>query len=85
MYAKKINSGTVLLDGVDIEENIYSSQARDQLTEEGALSDEEAGFMQGYDESGPAEKDFLEEEEVEEDDWESWDDYGRHQSQGGVF
>ena len=33
----------------DIEENVYSKKARTRLIENGELSNEEEGFMEGYD------------------------------------
>jgi hypothetical protein len=42
----------------DIENNVYSKKARSKLVDNGELSNEEAGFMEGYD---------LEEEEIDEE------------------
>ena len=49
-----------------LEEGFYSKKARERLVEEDALSNEEAGFMQGYEEDG-----FFE-ESLAEDFEESW-------------
>ena len=43
------------------EENVYDAGSREELVEDGEISPEEAGFMQGYEEAS-------EEKEEEEDE-----------------
>ena len=69
---KKINGATMAgaVNEQTDEEDIYLGENRARLLDEGALSYEEEGFMQGYDDSAPAEQNY---EEEEDEDWESWD------------
>ncbi|MBU0456552.1 MAG: hypothetical protein ABH824_00655 [Nanoarchaeota archaeon] len=61
MYLKKMNINSPFHE----EGNFYSKDRRDNLIEQGALSNEEDGFMQGYEEDL---SDFeLFEEELKED------------------
>ena len=54
----RVKSGSPWNRDTQIEDNFYSKKTRERLVEEEALTDEEAGFMQGYEdwfEEGPAE------------------------------
>ena len=48
-------------------ETIYDEEGREEQVEDGAISPEEAGFMQGYDEADEEEKEEAEEEEKKEE------------------
>ena len=49
MYPKTIRNRK-RLGFPQIERGFYSKKTRERLVEEGAMSNEEAGFMQGYEE-----------------------------------
>ena len=48
------------------EETIYDEEGREELVEDGGISPEEAGFMQGYDAADEEEEEEKDEEETEE-------------------
>ena len=49
------------------EETIYDEEGREELVEDGAISPEEAGFMEGYDKADESEEEKEKEESEEEE------------------
>lgn len=47
------------------DETVYDEKGREELVEDGEISPEEAGFMQGYDEADESEEEEKEEGEEE--------------------
>jgi len=45
------------------EDSVYDEEGRQELVEDGELSPEEAGFMQGYEQASEEKKEKKEEEE----------------------
>jgi len=50
------------------EETIYDEEGREELVEDGEISPEEAGFMQGYDSADEEEKKEEEKDEEEKEE-----------------
>jgi hypothetical protein len=47
--ARKDDSEYIVEIEEDLEENVYSKKTRAKLVEDGEMSNEEEGFMEGYD------------------------------------
>ncbi len=65
----------------DEEEHFYSKKAREKLIEKGALSNEEEGFMRGYEEYD----ELAEEQDSENFDWDDDPDIYEKSFNEGIF
>ena len=53
-------------EGKEEKETVYDEKGKEEQVEDGQISSEEAGFMQGYDAADEEEKEDEDEEEKEE-------------------